>query len=173
MKVFKTFDKATNIITKSIGYIAALALIFNVIIVLANVVLRVGGSSIVGTEEYISMGEVVLIFLALGYTQYTHGLVHVCFFMKKLPKLGPVIAWTIEQYIACAVAALWFIETVKHIPAVKSVTTALLIPHRPFYGVIAVGIAVYFIAQLYEAIKSTIAIFNKDVREDVVENWPA
>ena len=95
MKFLQSFNKSTNVVTKIGGYIGACALIFNVVIVLANTILRAAGSSIVGTEEFISMGEVVLIFMALGYTQFTHGLVHVCFFMKKLPTAAGTLqnAW--------------------------------------------------------------------------------
>ena len=173
MKFIKGFDKVTNVLTKIGGYIAAVTLLFNVVIVLANVILRIKGGSIVGTEEYISMGEVVLIFMALGYTQYSHGLVHVCFFMKKLPKLGPVIAWMLEQWVGVVIAALWIWQTIKRIPVVTQVTTALLIPYRPFYYVIAIGVGIYLVAQLFEACKSTAALFNAEIREDVVNNWPA
>ena len=173
MKFLQSFNKSTNIVTRIGGYIGTCALVFNVVIVLANTILRAAGSSIVGTEEFIAMGEVVLIFMALGYTQYTHGLVHVCFFMKKLPKLGPVIAWMLEQWVSIVVAALWLYQTVKRIPMVNQVTTSRLIPHKPFYVVIAIGVAMYMLALIYEAVKSTIALKNEKVREDLVESWPA
>ena len=71
------------------------------------------------------------------------------------------------------VIIMLLVETCKQIPMVRQVTTALLIPNKPFYVVVAVGCAVYLVAQLFEAIKATTAIFNKEVREEVVKNLPA
>ena len=173
MKTIRTLSKITNVITKGFAFVAAAALLFNVVIILANVIMRAMGSAIIGTEEYISMGEVVLIFLALGYTQYKGGLVHVCFFMKKLPKLGPVIAWAIHQWIGAGVIFLLVWQTFKHVPVVKQASTALLIPFKPFYVVVGIGCAVYLLAQLFEAVKATTAIFSEEVRGEVVANLPA
>ena len=173
MKTINKLSKITDVITVTFGYIAAAALLFNVVIIILNVVFRAFGSAIIGTEEYISMGEVVLIFLALGYTQYNRGLVHVCFFMKRIPGAGSVVAWALHQWMGVVVIIMLLVETCKQIPMVRQVTTALLIPNKPFYVVVAVGCAVYLVAQLFEAIKATAAIFNKEVREEVVKNLPA
>lgn len=155
------------------AYAAACALIFNVVIILANVVLRAFGSSVIGVEEYVSLAEVVLVFLALGYTQYSHGLVHVCFFMKKLPGILSMVMWTIHMWLASLVVFLLVQQTMVRIPAVSQVTQSLLIPLKPFYMVVLVGCVVYLIAQLYEAIKCTIGLFNKELRQEIMNNWPA
>ena len=173
MKIVKKLDKITGIITKAFALIACVALLFIVAIIIVNIVGRSMGKAVIGVEEYFSMAEVVLIALALGYTQHQRGLVHVGFFMKKLPKLGPVITWAINQWVGVAIVAALVWQTLERIPNVTQVTTALRIPLKPFYMVVAVGFVIYLIAQLYEAIKSTVAIFNKEVREDVVSNFPA
>ena len=48
-----------------------------------------------------------------------------------------------------------------------------LVPYKPFYVVILIGCILYGLAQLFEATKATIAIFNKDVREVVMAELPA
>ena len=173
MKIVKLLDRISAVVSKVFAYIAACALLFNVVIILANVVLRWFGSSVIGTEEYVSLGEVVLIFLALGYTQYSHGLVHVCFFMTKIPGIGSMLAWTIHMWLASLVVALLVYETAQVIPSVTQVTQSLLIPLQPFYVVLLVGCVVYLIVQLFEAIKCTVGLFNKEIRAEVMENWPA
>lgn len=173
MKVMKKLDKIVDIITRSFAYVAAIALLFIVAIIIANVVMRYVGSAIVGTEEMTSLAQVVVIFLALGYTQHMGGLVHVAFFMKKLPKLTPVIAWALHAWVGTAMVTLLTWQTIVRIPMVKQFSTALLIPFKPFYVVVAIGCAIYLIAQLYVAVKSTVAIFNPEVRQDVVDNLPA
>ncbi|MCD8016637.1 MAG: TRAP transporter small permease [Oscillospiraceae bacterium] len=173
MKVINTISKFTNIFTKVFAYVSALAVLFNVVIILANVIMRAFGNAIVGTEELYSMSEVVLIFLALGYTQYNGGLVHVCFFMKKLPGISPVVMWAINQWVSFIAVSLCVWQTFVRVPLVKQVSTALLIPYKPFYVIIGIGFAVYAVACLFESIKATAAIFNKEVREDVVSHLPA
>lgn len=173
MKTVKTLDKVTGIITKAFAIVACVSLLFIVVIIIANIVGRAMGKAVVGVEEYFSMAEVVLIALALGYTQHQHGLVHVGFFMKKLPKVGPFIMWAVNQWIGVVVVAALLWATLERIPMVKQVTTALRIPLKPFYAVVAVGFAVYLLAQLYEAVKATVAVFNKQVREQVESELPA
>ncbi len=173
MNTINKIGKVTHGITSAFAYIGVAALIFNVVIIIANVVMRSFGKAIVGTEEMVAMAEVVLIFMALGYTQKTGGLVHVCFFMKKIPGIGSIIMWAINQWAAVAVIVLIILETAKRIPAARQVTTSLLIPFKPFFYVIAIGCAIYGIAQLFEAVKATAAIFNKEIREDVEAHLPA
>lgn len=175
MKTINRIDNIVGIIMRVFAYAAACALIFNVVIILANVVLRlkIFGSSVIGVEEYVSLAEVVVIFLALGYTQYNHGLVHVCFFMKKLPGILSMVMWTIHMWLASLVVFLLVQQTWVRIPNVNQVTQSLLIPLQPFYCVVLVGCAVYLVAQLYEAVKCTIGIFNKELRQDIMNNWPA
>ena len=174
MKFLKVFGKVTDYATRVFAYVAAAALVFNVVIVLINVILRAFGSSVIGVEEYISMAEVVVIFLGLGYVQYNKGLVHVCFFMKKIPgKVGPMISWAVCHWVSVAVIAVLAWQTLERIPLAKQATTSLLIPYKPFYVVILIGCILYGLAQLFEATKATIAIFNKDVREVVMAELPA
>ena len=173
VKTINRCDRIVDIFTKVFGYVAACALLFNVLIILANVFLRLFGSSVIGAEEYVSLAEVVIIFLALGYTQYNHGLVHVCFFMKKLPGILPMVMWTIHMWLASLVVVLLVQQTWLRIPNVKQMTQSLMIPLRPFYYVVLVGCVIYLVAQLYEAIKCTVGIFNKELRLEIMNNWPA
>ena len=173
MQTLNKINRLTEGFTTVFAYIAGLALLFNVGIIIVNVVLRYFGKAVVGAEEYVSLAEIAVIFLALGYTQIKRGLVHVCFFMKKIPGKGALIMWAINMWIAVGVLACLAVETFNRAPKVKQVSTALLIPFKPFYYVIAVGAVVWLVAQLFEAVKATIGIFNTEVGADVIENWPA
>ena len=173
MKTIKQADRVVDIITHVFAYIGAAALLFNVVIILLNVLLRAFGSSVVGVEEYVSLAEVVMIFMAIGYTQWKGGLVHVCFFMKKIPGIGSMIMWTIHMWLSSAVIFLLIYQTWVRIPNVNQVTTSLLIPLQPFYVVLLVGCIVYLIAQMYEAVKCTVGLFNKELRQEIMNSWPA
>lgn len=173
MKTINKINRIVELFTTVFAYVAGAALLFNVVIILANVILRSFGRAVVGVEEYVSLAEIAVIFLAIGYTQIKRGLVHVCFFMKKIPGKGALIMWALNMWIAAAVLACLVYETLQRAPAVRQVSTALLLPYKPMYYVIAVGSFVWLIAQLFEAVKSTIAIFNHEVAQDVIEHWPA
>ncbi len=173
MKTIKQADRVVDIITHVFAYIGAAALLFNVVIILLNVLLRAFGSSVIGVEEYVSLAEVVMIFMAIGYTQWKGGLVHVCFFMKKIPGIGSMIMWTIHMWLASAVIFLLIYQTWVRIPNINQVTTSLLIPLQPFYVVLLVGCIVYLIAQMYEAVKCTVGLFNKELRQEIMNSWPA
>ncbi len=177
MKILKNIEKAMNIFTWIFCFAAIVALTFNVLIIVVDVISRyLFDAAIIGSSEYVSVAEVILIFLALGYTQYNHGLVHITFFMKKFPKLSPVILWTLHEWLSTGVAALltyasWMQAGV--IDKLHLTSTALQIPFYPFYIIMMIGFFVYTVVQLYGAFKSTIALFNKEVRQDVMDNWPA
>ncbi len=173
MKTISKIRKVVEVITRIFGYLAAIALLANVVIIMANIILRAGGSSVVGAEEYVSLFQVAVIFLALGYTQHNHGLVHVAFFMKKLPAKLPMILWTIHAWVGTVIVYILCSQTLKRIPAVKQVTQSLLLPLKPWYIVLLVGCIVYFIAQLFDAVMSTVGLFNKEVGDEVKANWPA
>lgn len=173
MKTLNKINKVVDIFTKVFAYVAGAALLFNVVIILVNVIMRYFGKAVVGVEEYVSLAEILVIFLAIGYTQSQRGLVHVCFFMKKIPGKGSLIVWALNMWIAVAVLVCLVIETLKRAPMVRQVSTALLLPYKPLYYVIAIGAFVWLIAQLFDAVKSTVAIFNDEVAENVREHWPA
>lgn len=173
MNLIKKTDKVMAVFTRSAAYVAAAALVFNMMIVVLYVITRTVNHAIIGVEEYVAFGQVVVIALALGYTQNTRGLVHVGFFMKKLPKAGPMIAWVIDNYLATIVSIFWVIESIKHIPAVRQQTQVLAAPMKPFYIIMTIGVVVYCIAQIYEAFRVTVGVFSKPVREDVISHWPA
>lgn len=174
MKTVKRIEKGVDIFTHIFGYLAALMLIFNMCIIVVDVFCRyVLDASIIGSNEYVQLGQTILIFLGLGYTQFNRGLVHVAFFMKKLPRLSPVIVWALQAWIGTFVCALLTYASLIRIPFIKQSTTSLLIPFRPFYYIMAMGFFVYTIATLFEAVRSTVGVFNKELRQEVMDNWPA
>lgn len=174
MKTVKKIEKGVDIFTRVFGYVAVLALVFNMSVIVIDVFCRyVLKSAIIGSNEYVQLGQTVLIFMGLAYTQFNRGLVHVAFFMKKLPKLSPVVVWALQGWVSAVVCALLTYAAWTRIPFIRQSTTSLLIPFKPFYYVMAVGFFVYAVATLFDAVKSTVGIFNKEVRQEVIDNWPA
>lgn len=173
MKTLRRVETVVERLTRYSAYIAATALIFNMLIIVAYIVSRIFGSAIIGTEEYVSFTQVIVVSIAFGYTHFNRGLVHVGFFMKKLPGKGPYIAWLLDTWISVAVCILWVYQSIVRYPFVKQASTMLNILHKPFYLVMTIGIVIYALSQLYEAIKCTAGLFNKDICQEVQDNFPA
>ncbi len=173
MKLLRMLEKGTERLTRYSAYIAAVALIFNTVIIAAYIISRALGHAIIGTEEYVCMGQVILIALALGYTHHSRGLVYVGFFMKKLPGKCPWIAWVLDAWISVAVCAAWAYQSFVRLPVVRQTSNMLTIPFKPFFLIMSIGIVIYTLSQLFEAIKCTVGCFRREVREEVIEDWPS
>ena len=93
MKTLNKIDKIDGYIGIAGCVVAGLALAFNFGIIVIDVIRRfVFHNAIRGSAEYVSLAETVLIFFGMAYTQHKKGMVHVTFFMRKLPGIGSMIA---------------------------------------------------------------------------------
>ena len=177
MNTIKKIEKGLNVFSWIFCSVGIVALTFCVLVIVYDVFSRfILKSAVLGSGEYVSMAEVVLVFLGLAYTQHNHGLVHITFFMRKLPKLSPVIVWTINEWLGTAVVVLLTYASWLQTAVVKKLslaTTSLLIPLYPFHIIMTIGFFAYAVVQAFSAIKSTVGIFNEEVRQDLIANWPA
>jgi TRAP-type C4-dicarboxylate transport system permease small subunit len=176
MKIIGRIESIVGVMSKVICAVSCVALVFNMLVILYDVFGRfVLKHALIGSSEYVSVAETVLIFFALAYTQHYKGLVHITFFMRKFPKLSPVIIWTFGEWCGVAVTALltyaaWIQTGVVHQTHMS--TTSLLIPYYPFHVLMTIGLAAYTVTVLFDAVKGTVALFNTEVREDLIANWP-
>ncbi len=173
MSILKKAELVMERLTRYAAYIGAAALVFNIVVVIAYVVSRALDHAIVGTEECVAMGQVVLIAMALGYTHHNQGLIHVGFFMKKLPGPGSMIAWVLDNWISVIICFLWVYQSILRYPVVRQTSQILAIPFKPLFLVMTIGVVLYAISQLFEAIKCTIGIFNAQIRQEIKDNWPS
>jgi TRAP-type C4-dicarboxylate transport system permease small subunit len=176
MKAIRKIEKALDVFSRIFAYVSAAALLCNAVIIGADVFSRfLLNHAIIGSSEYVSMLETVLIFFALAYTLHHKGLVHIAFFMKKLPKETPIYVWTFNEWAGAIVAVLLTYAAYLQSGVVQQThmaTTARLIPYYPFYVLMTVGLGTYAIIQIFCAVKSTIGLFDREVRQDVKDNWP-
>ncbi len=177
MKTISKIEKGIGYFTRAFSIVSIAALAYMMLVIVYDVFCRfVFKSSTLGTTELVGLAETLVVFFAFGYTQYKKGLVHVTFFMRKLPKLTPMITWTLTGWISTTMAGLlayasWVQAAVIH--SVNQTTATLYIPLYPFYYTMAIGFAVFTVALAFDALKSTIGLFNKDVGEMVMQEWPA
>ena len=173
MQFFKKFEKAMGAVLKVVSNIASLIMIIMMLLIVAFVAGRPFNKVLLGTEEYVALFQVVMVGLGLAYTQHNKGFVHVGFFMKKLPAQLPMIAWTLGQWTAAIICVFWTYESVLRVPVVKSLSQVAALPYKPFMAVFTVGIVLLTISQTFEAVKCTIGLFNKEIRQEIQDEWPA
>lgn len=176
----ETISKIEKIV-KYIGIVGCIvaggALLFNFGLIVFDVIRRfVFHNAIRGSTEYVNLAETILIFFGMAFTQHKKGMVHVTFFMKMLPKLGPLISWTIVNWFGTFVGILLTYAAFIHadfVQTLHSATATLYIPLYPFYYLMGFGLALFAIQLFFDSFKTTVAIFNPKVREQVIADWPA
>jgi len=173
----RKIENVIGFVTRKFSYVSLAALTFMMVIIIVDVALRKAtGSGIKGSPELVGLAESIAVFFAFGYTQHKRGLVHVSFFMKKFPKMGPLICWTITGWIStitCGLIAYASFVQAAYLTGKKTATATLFIPYYPFYYLMAIGFCIFTLALLFDSIKNVVAFFNEDVRKDVEDNWPA
>ena len=176
MKVLERAQKIVGYLGKAGCVVAALALVFNFGIIVVDVISRFAfHNPVLGTTEYVGLAETILIFFGMAYTQHNRGMVHITFFMKMLPKQGPMISWVVVNWLSAVVGVLLayasFVQA-GFVQTMKSATATLYIPYYPFYYLMAFGFALLAIELVFGAIRNSVGLFNKDVREQIISEWP-
>lgn len=176
MKTLEKVEKIVGYIGLAGCIVAALALVFNFGVIIVDVFRRfVLHNALRGSSEYVGLGETILIFFGMAYTQHKKGMVEITFFMRKLPGNGPMICWTVVNWISAVVGVLLAYASFVHAgfqQVMKAATDTLYIPYYPFYFLMGVGLSLFAIELIYGAVKNTVGLFNREVRERVISEWP-
>ncbi|MGN7871345.1 TRAP transporter small permease [Paracoccus sp. 22332] len=131
--------------TAWLAVLAAVALIFLVVVISAGVVLRyVFGAPILGLNEITQMTAVVLVMAALPYCTERGGHVGVDVFDKAIGRWGRLAGDLGSRLLSGLVLSiLVWRAALKALDAWEfgDTTNMLALPIWPFYGVLAIGIA--------------------------------
>lgn len=131
--------------TAWLAVLAAVALIFLVVVISAGVVLRyVFGAPILGLNEITQMTAVVLVMAALPFCTERNGHVGVDVFDNAIGRWGRLAGDLGSRLLSGLVLSILVWRTVlKALDAWEfgDTTNMLALPIWPFYGVLAIGIA--------------------------------
>ncbi len=90
MKTVKTLmgwlDAVNQFLNSAMGFVAGLGLVGVMLIMVANMIMRVVYQPIVGTYDYVSWSGVIAVAFALGYTQLQREHVSVQILLNQLPR---------------------------------------------------------------------------------------
>lgn len=176
MKAFSKIDSFFKGFTKVSAFLSVLGQMAIIGILIVDIVLRFAfKKSIPPAYELVQLGMVFVVFFSFAYAQRSGALVHVTFFMRKLPGILPKVTWTITM-TASAVTAVFLTyaswQAVGLMKKLHTATTIMLLQVHPFYLAMTIAFAIFAISLIFEAAKCWVGLFNKEVGEDIVSHWP-
>ncbi|MCL6638401.1 MAG: TRAP transporter small permease [Firmicutes bacterium] len=141
--MIKSYNKLINLINDRLKDLAAIVLVFIVLLVVVNIILRPFGKAIMGAYDLVVILTPVVISLSIAYCAVKDGHVAVGFllerFSKRVQNIIDLITGSIV--IVTLLTATWYV--LKHADKMRQnheVTTTILIPYAPFILIIAVGV---------------------------------
>lgn len=140
-------EKTTRIvgaISRYADYVARLGMLALLVLVVANVILRYGFTSIKGTYDYVGLITAVSVTLAISYCAYERGHIEIEILMERLPQRVQAVSGSIMMFIsACffAIASWQCVVVGNSMKAANETTMAVYVPLYPFMYILAAGLA--------------------------------
>ena len=162
-------------LTGAVSLVSYVGIVFIMLITVFDIFLRLLTSkSVIGCYEIVQVTLMCAVFASFAYAQSEKGHVSITLIISKLPKKISLFIFgltgLLSSFIAVMLSYAALIQA-QNAAASNYMTSVLLIPMTPFYYVEAVGMIVFFIALLFDAMKSFVGIFNKDIAEEITSTW--
>lgn len=151
-------DKTIHPVSRVINGIGMGAITFDMVLIFIDVVCRKAfNTPIKGTYELVEFGMLIMIVLALAYTQMMKGHISVELIVEKFPKRVQAILEVFTNLICLgfwgAIAYQGFFQASEQVK--KGITSAnLMIPLWPFVIVLAVGCVCFSIVIFSDVLRS-------------------
>ena len=132
------------------------------------------GVSILGVYEIVERVMICAVFASFAYTQTEHGHVQITMLISAFPQKLRFFIMVLNNLVSAAIALLVAYAAWRqgNVAFESQYTTGVLfIPLYPFYWVEIVTMVVFSLALLFEAVKSAVAIFNKEVADEIQSTW--
>mgnify|MGYP002624306823 CR=1 FL=1 len=176
-KFIKGFTIVSDKVCYYVSYFSMAVAILMTVLLTADVILRkvTGGVvSVKGAYEITQMALCTFIFSSWAYTQSVHGHIAVTMFISKMPQKLRFFCYSLMSLLSVVTMAFGTYAAFVQISAVKQSgesTANLLIPYWPFYIFEFVALALLTIVLLRDAIKAIIAIFDREMAEEIQAFW--
>ncbi|MCR4395090.1 MAG: TRAP transporter small permease, partial [Dehalococcoidales bacterium] len=136
----ETFERFVGKISRLFDYIARFGVLAMMILVVANVILRIVWKSIVGTYDYVCIIGAVLVALALAYCGYKKGHIEIEILMSQLPERVQGTIGSIVNLLSLGFFSIvaWQLVLLGNEMRQKGETTmTLYLPFHPYLYLIA------------------------------------
>ncbi len=171
IKVGKIINKITFIMSLvSYGGVVAIMLL-NVIDVVMN---KTANKPVTGAYEITEVLLLCTVMASFAYGQSKKSHINMTMFVKPMPRFLRFFLFGLMGLLSTATAlAVSYAAILQAQSALSkgSVTSVLMIPLYPFYGVEAFAMFIFALVLLYDTILAFAAIFSKKYEEIVTSNW--
>lgn len=162
-KIIDGFGKLSAVLSGGLNVAAAVILLIMMFTTAVDVFLRyVFQSPIPGSYELTEFAVVLVVFLAVAYTQLNKRHIRIEFIVSMLPQKAQAIIDCFIYLLALIFFTLAVWQGLLHAQVVSSqVSGTLRIPIAPFVSVVVAGNAVLCFVLLVDFIKSITTVVNK------------
>lgn len=171
----KQIEKGIYSLCRFMGVFCYAGLIFMMLFITVDVVLRyVFKSPILGSYEIVERVLSITVFSSLAYTQQQKGHLHVTLFLRMMPHKAAFVVFgffLLLSSIGSAVISYCAYLGAMTATAKGYITVILRIPMAPFYWIQLVMMAVFSLVLFMDAVKAFLAVFKKNLGEEVVAGW--
>jgi len=112
--VIEGYGKGVRILVYLLGFVSALALLFIVVVVMADVIGRIWGSGIRGGMDYIRLASAVVLGGALPYTTAVKGHIAIEFLFRRINKTMKIVIDTLSRLMMLVLFILIIVFMIKH-----------------------------------------------------------
>lgn len=171
----KTFTKITNRISVYVSYLSMAAVVFIMVYMTLDVILRhLFNSPIKGGYEVSTLAMVILVFTSWSYTQTVNGHIHVTMLVRVLPNVPKFILFGLTSLFSAVVMGIGTYAAYLQIFQLysrKTSTGMLLIPHWPFMVIECIALGFFTLILFRDAIRAIMAMFNEEIAEEITSTW--
>ena len=158
------FEHVVNLISRSINWVAVIALVFMVLLTCANIIGRLFGNPIPGAFDNTELFAVIVAAFAMAYTQVMKGHVPVEIVTERISERAKAILTTITSpfLVALSVMATW--QSMVYASekwAVGEVSGTVHIPFYPYIYGMAFSFAVLTLVFITDFLSSLNRVIKK------------
>ena len=170
-KIYAALKKATMVFAT----ICCVAIGFMMFSISLDVFIRwTTGGSIKGIYELVELTMGMGVFAAFSYTQIRHSHVHVTLLIQYYPQKAKMLSYAITSLITTVVMfAISYAALLQSQAAAANnqITNTLRIPFYPFYAFESIAMFFFAVVLVFDTIRCFIAVFNKEMADEVQSSW--
>ena len=174
-KVINGYSLVTSKICYYICYIGMILIAAMMVIMFVDSMLGLFANyRITGIYELVQCLLLVVVFTSWAYTQTVHGHIHVTMFINMMPQKLRFFCFSLTSLVSVATMGFATVGVYRGIGekmASHEITATLMIPIWPLFVVETVVFAMFTLVLLGDAVKSIIAMFDKEMAEDIQSSW--
>lgn len=171
----KKLYEILNKLSKGVAVVSYIGVFFAMIFTVVDVLLRtLFNKPMLGAYEITELTMCCIVFASFAYTQVNKGHVSVTMFLRKMPQKLKFLCYCVTSFLSVIVSALVSYGTLMQAGkcfAKNYVTANLNIPYGPFYIIAGIGMALFTVVLLLDAIYAAMGIFNKECAAQIEAEW--